>query len=128
MRVWLVITLLALPACVPAGGDRGNEAAPANQSAGNASRPAPPQNTVPESPLVGRWADTPAECTNPIEIFGNGTVRASDGSRGHWRREGDRLTFNLGNRSFAFTITSMARDRIGLIDPNGERSESVRCP
>ena len=126
MMRWPVLAALALAGCVPPGIDRGNEVAPANQAV--APRvPAPAQNTVPVSPLVGRWADSPAECANPVEIFSNGTVRASDGSRGHWRLEGDRLTFNLGNRSFAFTITSMARDRVFLIDANGERSESVRC-
>jgi hypothetical protein len=83
---------------------------------------------VPDSPLVGRWADVGASCANPVEIFGNGTFRAVDGSRGHWRSEGDRLTVNIGARVYNFRLLSVTRDRIETIDGEGQRGSSVRCP
>jgi len=126
MRVGIIGILLALAGCNPPDGNRAEDTA--NLSLVNRATPAPPPSPVPESPLVGRWADSAPECARPIEIFSNGTVRASDGSRGHWRYEGNRLTFNLGRRTFDFTIVSVTRDRVVLIDANGQRGESVRCP
>jgi len=127
MRAPLAIVMLALSGCVPSGGDPGNEAAPVNRTAGDNST-APARNVAPESPLVGRWADTSGSCANPVEIFGNGTFRAVDGSRGHWRYEGGRLTINVGARVYNFRVLSVTRDRIETIDGDGERGTSVRCP
>jgi hypothetical protein len=128
MRGGLAIGLLTLAAgCVPSGGDSGNRAASVNRTtASNGVTPA--SAPVPDSPLVGRWADVGASCANPVEIFGNGTFRAVDGSRGHWRSEGDRLTVNIGARVYNFRLLSVTRDRIETIDGEGQRGSSVRCP
>ena len=104
--------------------------AAANPVAGQpALRPRRPPARRAVSPLVGRWADSAPQCARPIEIFGNGTVRASDGSRGHWRLEGNRLTLQPGPAAPSiFTLVSITRDRVVLIDGNGQRGESIRCP
>ncbi len=124
----IAIVLLALSGCGPTGGAPGNVAGPANQVSVNDSVPAPVPNVAPQSPLVGRWADVGASCENPVEIFSNGTFRAVDGSRGHWRVEGDRLRINVGTRIFNFQLISVTRDRLDVIDGNGQRGASVRCP
>jgi hypothetical protein len=123
MRGFAAIALLALAGCVPPG-------APGNDSRTNrpAPAPAPAPSPVAASPLVGRWADAGASCTNAVEIFGNGVFRAVDGSRGHWRVEGDRLRINVGERVYNFQLVSVTRDRIDVIDGNGQRGASVRCP
>ncbi len=128
MRAGIVGLLLALAGCNAPGGNQTSGSAPVNQSAGNNVTPAPAPRPAADMRLVGRWADTQPQCARPLEMFSNGTVRASDGSRGHWRLERDRLTFNLGARTFVFTLLSVTSDRVTLIDANGQRGESVRCP
>lgn len=130
MRAGIAAALLVLAGCDAIGGDRGNGTAPVNPPAGNDSASAPAPPTVPEtlSPLVGRWADVGSSCARPVEIFDNGTFRAVDGSRGHWRYEGDRLTINVGARVFRFQVLSLTRDRIETVDAQGQRGASVRCP
>lgn len=125
-RALAAVAVLALAGCSIVGGNGSDESA-ANRATTNRGGSAPAPNPLANSPLIGRWADSPAECVRPVEIFDNGTVRASDGSRGYWRIEGNRLTFNLGTRTFVFTVVATARDRITLIDQNGQRAESVRC-
>lgn len=127
MRLAAGLALLLLAGCTPPGGSQADSGG-ANRSATNRAAAAPAPDPIASSPLVGRWADDPGACTRPIEIFGNGTVRASDGTRGHWRLAGDRLTFILGQRTFAFTLVSVTRDRVVLIDSNNQRGESIRCP
>ena len=128
MRARIALFLLALAGCRPLDVDRGNVGTPTNQASVNASAPVPVPAAAAESPLVGRWADVGASCTNPVEIFGNGTFRAVDGSRGHWRVEGNRLLINVGARVFNFQLVSVTRDRLDVIDGNGQRGASVRCP
>lgn len=119
--------LLVLAGCDAIDGNTMAAAPASNKSAGNsAAAQAPP--AAPESPLVGRWADVGSSCARPVEIFGNGTFRAVDGSRGHWRYEGDRLTITVGARVYNFQVLSLSRDRIETIDGDGQRGASVRCP
>ena len=118
--------LLVLAGCDAIDGNTTAPPPAANQSAGDRTTPAPP--ATPASPLVGRWADVGSSCANPVEIFGNGTFRAVDGSRGHWRHEGDRLTITVGARVYNFQVLSLTRDRIETIDGDGQRGASVRCP
>jgi hypothetical protein len=126
VRGLVAIFLPALAGCVPSDDQRRNEVAPANRTAGN--NVAPVRHVAPDYPVVGRWADVGASCATPVEIFGNGTFRAVDGSRGHWRYEGDQLTFTVGERVYRFRLLSLTRDRIETIDGNGQRGSSVRCP
>lgn len=118
--------LLALAGCDAIDGNSTAAPPAANRSTGNITAPA--QRAAPASPLVGRWADVGSSCANPVEIFGNGTFRAVDGSRGHWRYEGDRLTITVGARVYNFQVLSLTRDRIETIDGDGQRGASVRCP
>jgi len=127
MKAGVAIAILALAGCNMPGVPEGN-GSPTNRVATNASAAAPPPGPAAESPLVGRWADVGASCANPVEIFANGTFRAVDGSRGHWRYEGDRLTINVGARVYTFQVLSVTRDRIETIDGDGQRGASVRCP
>lgn len=124
MRFASAVLLLALAGCDMAGIDRNDGGA--NLSTGNSDTPAPPPPAA-ISPVVGRWADISTSCATPVELFGNGTFRAADGSRGHWRIEGDRLTITIAERVFNFRLVSVTRDRIVTVDDNGQRGESVRC-
>lgn len=127
MKAGVAIAVLALAGCNLPDVPQDNETT-TNRTAANASTTARPPSPVAESPLVGRWADVGASCANPVEIFGNGTFRAVDGSRGHWRHEGNQLTINVGTRVYSFRILSLTRDRIETIDADGQRGASVRCP
>lgn len=126
MKAGVAIAILTLAGCDMPGVPEGNESA-TNHAAANASAAARPPVPESQSLLVGRWADVGASCANPVEIFGNGTFRAVDGSRGHWRYEGDRLTINVGARVYSFQVLSLTRDRIETIDAQGQRGASVRC-
>ncbi len=126
MRATVAMALLALAGCGAPGAER-NEGGASNLSTTNGNAPASPPAPVAESPLVGRWADLSSSCATPVEIFGNGTFRAVDGSRGHWRHERDQLRITVGARVFNFRLVSVTRDRIVTIDDNGQRGESVRC-
>ena len=122
MRGVAAIALLALAGCIPpVAPDNGNMTA-------NRRAPAPAPSPAAASPLVGRWADVGASCATPVEIFGNGIFRAVDGSRGHWRVAGDRLRIDVGERVYNFQLVSVTRERIDVIDGNGQRGASVRCP
>lgn len=123
MRTVFAFALMALAGCEVVAPS--NNSGPANLAQMNQQTPHAP---VAESPLVGRWADVGASCARPVEIFGNGIFRAVDGSRGHWRQEGDRLRINVGERVYNFQLVSVTRDRIDVIDGNGQRGASVRCP
>ena len=127
MRAVAAMFALAVAAC-GASGDVVNNAGVANTATTNAATPPVSSGPAPESPLVGRWADISSSCATPVEIFGNGTFRAVDGSRGHWRLESNRLTINIGARVFSFQLVSVTRDRMVVTDANNQRGESVRCP
>lgn len=127
-RAAILCAAIALAGCEATLGNAAEGTAPANRSIDNGSAQAPALPAPPPSPLVGRWADISSSCENPVEIFANGTFRAVDGSRGHWRADGDRLTINVGARVFSFRVLSVTRDRIVTEDAQGQRGESVRCP
>jgi hypothetical protein len=126
VRSAFIFAAFALAGCgIP--GDISNNAATENLSLTKGPAPTPPA-PQPESPLVGRWADVGTSCASPVEIFGNGTFRAVDGSRGHWRYEGNQLTITVGARVYSFRVLSLTRDRLDTIDAQGQRGASVRCP
>jgi hypothetical protein len=124
MRAAVAMAAFGLAGCNISGGVS-NDAGTANLTLTNTATP--PPAPPPESPLVGRWADVGSSCASPVEIFGNGTFRAVDGSRGHWRYQGNQLTITVGARVYSFRVLSLTRDRIDTIDAQGQRGASVRC-
>lgn len=78
--------------------------------------------------LVGRWTDT-GDCARYVIFRGDGTFRSYAGGEGTWRLAGDRLTLTPGRgRPSVLRATVVAQTRIAIVNPDGSRGTSERCP
>ena len=92
--------------------------------------PAMAQRVPPLTPafLVGRWADN-GDCARFVIFRGDGTFRSHAGGEGTWRLVRDRLTMTpRGGRASVLRASVIAQTRIAIVNPDGSRGESQRCP
>jgi hypothetical protein len=80
---------------------------------------------VTHSFLIGRWTDN-GDCSNNVEFFADGRFVTSDGARGRWTIEGDRLSF-VGNSTVTARVRATSRDAIELTHADGSTGGSTRC-
>ena len=81
--------------------------------------------TVTHDFLYGRWTDT-NDCTNAIDFQADGNFVLSDGRRGRWTLEGDRLTFH-GSTTVASRVRAPDANTITLTHADGGVGRSTRC-
>lgn len=92
--------------------------------------PAGAQRVPPLTPafLVGRWTDN-GDCARYVIFRGDGTFRSHAGSEGSWRLVRDQLTLTpRGGRPAVLRATVLAQGRIAIVNPDGSRGVSERCP
>jgi hypothetical protein len=92
--------------------------------------PAAAQRVPPLTPsfLVGRWGDN-GDCARFVIFRGDGTFRSFSGGEGSWRLVRDRLTMTArGGRASVLRATVLAQTRISIVNPDGTRGISQRCP
>ncbi|MGE0179621.1 MAG: hypothetical protein AB7O91_07365 [Sphingomonas sp.] len=83
--------------------------------------------TVGPAFLVGRWGDN-GDCTRPVIFRADGTFLTHQGGEGQWSLRGDRLTMSGAQGIIVLRITARGRDRLAIINPDGSRGSSQRCP
>lgn len=87
---------------------------------------APPPLTPPF--LVGRWGDN-GDCARFVIFRSDGTFRSHAGGEGTWRLARDRLTMTpRGGRASVLRASVLSQTRIAIINPDGTRGVSQRCP
>lgn len=92
--------------------------------------PAIAQRVPPLTPalLVGRWGDN-GDCARFVIFRGDGTFRSFSGGEGIWRLARDRLTMTpSGGRASVLRVTILAQTRLQIVNPDGTRGVSQRCP
>ena len=92
--------------------------------------PVAAQRAPPLTPafLVGRWGDN-GDCARFVIFRGDGTFRSHAGGEGSWRLVRDRLTMtSRGGRPAVLRATVLAQTRISIVNPDGTRGVSQRCP
>jgi hypothetical protein len=92
--------------------------------------PAAAQRVPPLTPafLVGRWTDT-GDCARYVIFRSDGTFRSHAGGEGTWRLVRDRLTLTArGGRPSTLGATALSQSRIAIVNPDGSRGVSERCP
>lgn len=92
--------------------------------------PATAQRVPPLTPafLVGRWTDN-GDCARFVIFRGDGTFRSHAGGEGTWRLARDRLTMTpRGGRASVLRASVISQIRIAIVNPDGTRGESQRCP
>jgi len=92
--------------------------------------PAVAQRVPPLTPalLVGRWTDN-GDCARYVIFRSDGTFRSWAGGEGSWRRAGDRLTLTpRAGRPSVLRASVIAQGRIAIVNPDGSRGVSQRCP
>jgi len=92
--------------------------------------PAAAQRVPPLTPafLVGRWTDN-GDCARYVVFRSDGTFRSHAGGEGIWRLVRDRLTLTpRGGRPSTLGATVLAQSRIAIVNPDGSRGVSERCP
>jgi hypothetical protein len=92
--------------------------------------PAMAQRMPPLTPafLVGRWTDN-GDCARYVIFRSDGTFRSYGGGEGTWRLVRDRLTLtSRGGRPAILRATVLAQGRIAIVNPDGTRGVSQRCP
>lgn len=92
--------------------------------------PALAQRVPPLTPvfLVGRWTDN-GDCARYVIFRGDGTFRSHSGGEGTWRLVRDRLTLTArGGTPSILRATVLAQGRIAIVNPDGSRGVSERCP
>jgi hypothetical protein len=111
----------------------GQDSAPAEAPPADGSdQPAPPPSQdgaaggFDPAMLVGRWGDN-GDCSQPIELFANGTFRGANGSTGNWRVSGNRLTMSGSSRSLTMQLLEVTPRRVRVRDSNGNVGVSTRC-
>ena len=78
--------------------------------------------------LVGRWGDN-GDCDRFVIFRSDGTFRSHAGSEGTWRLVRDQLTLAArGGRPATLRATALAQGRIAIVNPDGSRGISERCP
>ena len=77
--------------------------------------------------LVGRWGDG-GDCTRPVVFRADGTFRAHQGGQGNWALRGDRLTMSGDRGITVLRIRALDRSRLAIVNPDGTRGTSQRCP
>lgn len=78
--------------------------------------------------LVGRWGDN-GDCARFVIFRGDGTFRSFSGGEGSWRLARDRLTMTpRGARASVLRASVISQTRIAIVNPDGTRGESQRCP
>ena len=82
--------------------------------------------TVDHAFLRGRWTDN-NNCSDAIDFMADGTWVTTDGVRGRWVLEGDRLSFH-GNRVITARVSAPDANTINLIHADGSNGRSTRCP
>lgn len=92
--------------------------------------PAMAQRVPPLTPafLVGRWGDN-GDCARFVVFRSDGTFRSFAGGEGTWRLVRDRLTMTpRGGRATVLRASVLTQTRISIINPDGTRGISQRCP
>lgn len=92
--------------------------------------PAAAQRVPPLTPafLVGRWGDN-GDCARFVIFRSDGTFRSFSGGEGNWRLARDRLTMTpRGGQASVLRATVLAQTRIAIVNPDGTRGVSQRCP
>ncbi len=92
--------------------------------------PAAAQRVPPLTPffLVGRWTDN-GDCARYVIFRSDGTFRSHAGGEGAWRLAGDRLTLTpRAGRATVLRASVIAQSRIAIVNPDGSRGVSERCP
>ena len=126
----------------------GKDATPAagNQMASNAT-PAPPPSDGGKDPasggaiqassndggavmlnrayLVGRWTDD-GDCATAVDFENDGSFTASNGARGIWNLQDDRLTVR-GSQMLSFRIAAVDQNTMNVINDDGSIGRSTRC-
>jgi hypothetical protein len=141
-----IIAAVALAGCGqiwPAGGNNsavaevpaGNQAAAAANASGQANPgkpvparqdPQPAAGAIDADMLVGRWGDN-GDCTNFIEMRGDGTFATAQGGVGNWAVQGDTVTMNGRNGSIELHVQSVDAQRLIILNPDGTIGFSQRC-
>lgn len=83
--------------------------------------------TLTPSLLVGRWGDN-GDCTQPVVFRADGTFRTSEGGVGQWSLRGDQLTMRGNRGTTVLRVTAIGRSRLLIVNPDGSRGTSQRCP
>jgi len=94
--------------------------------AGGGKDPAAGGGPINAALLVGSWGDD-GDCSNPTEIFADGTFRAPNGGQGNWRLEGNTLVATGPGGAATMQITSVSATELVGIDAQGAPGRSVRC-
>lgn len=92
--------------------------------------PAAAQRVPPLTPafLVGRWGDN-GDCARFVIFRSDGSFRSHTGGEGTWRLVRDRLTMTpRGGRATILRASVVAQSRIAIVNPDGSRGLSQRCP
>ncbi|MGQ0659373.1 hypothetical protein [Sphingosinicella sp.] len=92
--------------------------------------PAAAQRVPPLTPsfMVGRWTDN-GDCARYVIFRSDGTFLSHAGGEGTWRLARDRLTLTpRGGRATVLGATVLAQGRIAIVNPDGSRGVSERCP
>jgi hypothetical protein len=76
--------------------------------------------------LIGSWGDN-GDCSNPTEIFADGTFRAPNGGEGNWRLEGNTLIATGPGGAATMQITSVTATELLGTDAQGAPGRSIRC-
>ncbi len=127
----------ALAACTPQAGGN-NQAAPAGNSAGNASAPAggnlaagnsaapvPVGEPVDEAFLIGRWGRE-GDCNQTLEFRAGGAAFPPEGSR--WTMAGDVVTVTTpGGEPEPRTVARAGADRMIVSGGEGPPLTLTRC-
>lgn len=77
--------------------------------------------------LVGRWGDG-GDCTQAVVFRADGTFRTHQGGEGNWALRGDRLTMSGQRGITTLRIRVLGHARLAIVNPDGSRGTSQRCP
>ena len=76
--------------------------------------------------IVGRWTDD-GDCSKAASFSRDGTFVVANGDDGLWHIADDRLTLT-GSSTLTLRIIVLDRDSMDVINPDGSRGHSTRCP